>query len=75
MAKKVVKEESARPAYLNADGTLEISKIFKHQPKQTELLEMRTVQGAPYVRAWLHSASVSAVFVQEKRLACSCIWL
>jgi len=51
MAKKVVKEESARPAYLNADGTLEISKIFKHQPKQTELLEMRTVQGAPYVRA------------------------
>ena len=51
MAKKVVKEESARPAYLNADGTLEISKIFKHQPKQTELLEMRPVQGAPYVRS------------------------
>src|ERR1019366_4290683 len=44
------KEEKERPAYLNADGTLELSKMFKFQPKQTELLEYRTRAGAPYLR-------------------------
>lgn len=50
MPRKVVKEDKPRPAYLNADGTLEISKIFKHQPKQTELLQVRTRDGIPYIR-------------------------
>lgn len=50
MPRKVAKEDKPRPAYINADGTLEISKIFKHQPKQTELLQVRTRDGIPYIR-------------------------
>jgi hypothetical protein len=46
--KKVVLEEE-RPAYLNADGTLDFSKIFVLQPKQTELLQLRTRDGFPYI--------------------------
>jgi hypothetical protein len=49
MPRKKVVEEKARPAYLNADGTLDVSKIFKLQPKQTELLEVRTRDGVPYI--------------------------
>ena len=49
MPRKKVIEEKARPAYLNADGTLDLSKIFQHQPKQTELLEVRTRDGVPYI--------------------------
>jgi hypothetical protein len=49
--KKVVKRDDyKRPVYLNEDGTLAVDKIFKHQPKQTELLEFRTVNGNPYLR-------------------------
>jgi hypothetical protein len=50
MPRKQTKETKERPAYLNEDGTLEISKIFKHQPKQTELLQVRTRDGIPYIR-------------------------
>lgn len=49
MPRKKVVEEKARPPYINADGTLEISKIFKHQAKQTELLQIRTRDGVPYI--------------------------
>lgn len=50
MPRKKVTEEKERPPYLNEDGTLEISKIFKHQAKQTELLQTRTRDGIPYIR-------------------------
>ncbi len=49
MPRKKVTEEKARPVYLNEDGTLDFSKIFVLQPKQTELLEMRTRDGVPYI--------------------------
>jgi hypothetical protein len=49
MPRKKIVEEKARPPYLNADGTLEISKIFEFQPKQTELLQVRTRDGVPYI--------------------------
>ena len=49
MPRKKVTEEKERPAYLNADGTLDFSKIFVLQPKQTELLQLRTRDGFPYL--------------------------
>ncbi len=49
MPRKVIKEEKVRPAYLNADGTLDFTKIFVHNVKQTELLQMRTRDGFPYI--------------------------
>jgi len=36
--RKVAKEVKERPAYISATGELDFSKIFKHQPKQLELL-------------------------------------
>lgn len=50
MPRKVAQEKTERPAYLNADGTLDFSKIFKHQPKQTELLRNVIRKGKPYVQ-------------------------
>lgn len=38
MPRKVTKETQERPAYLNADGTLDLNKVFRFQPAQTELL-------------------------------------
>ena len=49
MPRKKITEEKARPIYLNADGTLEVSKIFTHNVKQTELLQIRTRDGFPYI--------------------------
>jgi hypothetical protein len=49
MPRKKVALEKERPAYLSADGAIDLSKIFKLQPKQTELLEVRTRDGIPYV--------------------------
>ena len=49
MPRKVIKEEKERPAYLNADGTLDFTKIFVHNVKQTELLQLRTRDGFPYI--------------------------
>jgi hypothetical protein len=49
MPRKKIVEEKARPAYLSAEGTLDFKKIFTLQPKQTELLEMRTRDGIPYI--------------------------
>jgi hypothetical protein len=49
MPRKVVKEEKERPVYINQDGTLDFTKIFVHNVKQTELLQMRTRDGFPYI--------------------------
>jgi len=49
MPRKKVIEEKSRPPYLNADGTLDLSKIFEFQAKQTELLQVRTRDGVPYI--------------------------
>jgi hypothetical protein len=49
MPRKKVVEVKERPPYLNADGTLNFSKIFTLQPKQTELLQVRTRDGIPYI--------------------------
>jgi hypothetical protein len=49
MPRKVAQEEKLRPKYLNADGTLNFDKIFKFQPKQTELLRNITRDGVPYI--------------------------
>ena len=49
MPRRVVKEEKERPVYLNADGTLDFTKIFTHNVKQTELLQIRTRDGFPYI--------------------------
>src|SRR5271157_48764 len=51
MPRKKIVEEKERPAYLNADGTLDVSKIFTHNVKQTELLQIRTRDGFPYIMA------------------------
>jgi hypothetical protein len=49
MPRKKIVQEKERPPYLNADGTIDFNKVFKLQPKQTELLQMRTRDGAPYL--------------------------
>ncbi len=49
MPRKKTVETKERPIYLNEDGTLDFSRIFKLQPKQTELLQVRTRDGVPYV--------------------------
>ena len=58
MPRKKIVEEKERPAYLNVDGTLDFTKIFTHNAKQTELLQVRT----RYVRFeesadWLRAAA------------------
>lgn len=45
-----ITENKPRPAYLEEDGTLNIEAKFKHQTKQTELLQVRTLEGQPYIR-------------------------
>jgi hypothetical protein len=49
MPRKKIVEDKERPAYISSDGILEISKKFKLQEKQTELLELRTRDGVPYL--------------------------
>jgi len=49
MPRKKVIEEKERPAYLNADGTLDFTKIFQYNAKQTELWQLPTRDGYPYV--------------------------
>lgn len=49
MPRKKITEATERPAYLNADGTLNFSKIFNFQPKQTELLRNTMRNGKVYV--------------------------
>jgi hypothetical protein len=51
MPRKQTKEVKERPKYLNAEGLLDLGLVFKHQPKQTELLQVRTRDGIPYIRA------------------------
>jgi hypothetical protein len=50
MPRKKILEDKERPSYISADGTADISKVFKHQPKQLELLQVRTRDGVPYLR-------------------------
>jgi len=50
MPRKQSIEEKARPDYLSADGTLNFSKIFTFQPKQTELLRNVVRNGKVYVQ-------------------------
>ena len=50
MPRKKITEEKERPPYLNADGTLDFSKIFEFQPKQTELLKNVIRNGKMYVQ-------------------------
>jgi hypothetical protein len=42
-------EAKERPSYLSQDGTILSTDFFKLQPKQTELLQMRTRDGIPYI--------------------------
>ena len=49
MPRRKVVEEKERPSYLSVDGAIDLSKIFKLQAKQTELLEIRTRDGIPYI--------------------------
>lgn len=48
MPRKEQKDKVDRPAYIDAYGNLDFTKIFKHQPKQTELLRHVTRDGIPY---------------------------
>jgi hypothetical protein len=52
MPRKIVKDpnKTARPSYISADGQLDFSKIFKLQPKQTELLRVVMRGGIPYTQ-------------------------
>lgn len=50
MPRKVQKDVKERPAYISADGTLDLSRVFKHQPKQTELLRNVQRNGKVYVQ-------------------------
>lgn len=49
MPRKKVIDGSDRPAYINSDGTLNFDKIFRFQPKQTELLRNISRNGKLYV--------------------------
>lgn len=54
MPRKILKEIKERPAYIAADGTLDFSKIFKLQPKQTELLRSVIRNGGMYIQPVAH---------------------
>lgn len=43
-------DNSERPAYINPDGTLDLSKVFKFQAKQTELLRTVIRKGGTYIQ-------------------------
>lgn len=45
-----VKEEKPRPSYISESGELDLSKIFKHQVKQTELLRTINRNGKSYIQ-------------------------
>jgi hypothetical protein len=48
--RKKVTEAEERPKYLTADGKLDFDKIFKFQPKQTELLRNVVRNGKMYIQ-------------------------
>jgi hypothetical protein len=50
MPRKKIVEAAERPDYLSADGTLSFDRIFKFQPKQTELLRNVARNGKVYVQ-------------------------
>lgn len=50
MPRKKITELVERPAYLKADGTLDFDRIFKFQPKQTELLRSVMRNGKMYTQ-------------------------
>lgn len=50
MPRKVSKEDVSRPVYLDSNGQLVWEKVFKHQPKQTELLQLVARNGGTYLQ-------------------------
>ncbi len=72
MPKKQVKEEKARPAYLSADGTLNFSRIFDFQPKQTELLRKVMRKGG---KVFIEPAATQCLSVGGIRSGKTCGWL
>jgi phage terminase large subunit len=68
--KKIVEEKEPKP-YLNADGTLNFEKIFRFQPKQTELLRNVTRNGKLYVQP----AAEQNMSVGGIRSGKTCGWL
>ena len=71
MPRKKIIENVDRPAYLNADGTLNFSQIFKFQSKQTELLRTVTRNGAMYIQP----AAEQNLSVGGIRSGKTCGWL
>ncbi len=71
MPRKKITEATERPAYLNADGTLNFSKIFNFQPKQTELLRNTMRNGKLYVQP----AAEQNLSVGGIRSGKTCGWL
>src|SRR5580765_1842375 len=49
MPRKTPKEVTERPAYLDANGQIDFNKVFRLQPKQTELLRNVARNGGFYV--------------------------
>lgn len=45
MPRKEAKQVQERPVYISEDGTLDLSKVFKFQPAQTELFRQRVRKG------------------------------
>lgn len=54
MPRKIAQEEKERPAYIDSNGNLDFSKIFKFQEKQTELFRNVTRNGKVYVQPAAH---------------------
>jgi len=71
MPRKKVTEAVERPAYLNADGTLNFDKIFKFQSKQTELLRAVNRNGKTYIQP----AAQQCLSVGGIRSGKTCGWL
>lgn len=49
MPRKIQREEKPKKSYISASGELDFAKIFRHQPKQTELLRNVVRNGGTYV--------------------------
>jgi hypothetical protein len=71
MPRKENKEEKVRPAYLNADGTLNWTLVFQFQPKQLELLKNVMRDGKVYVQP----VATQCLSVGGIRSGKTCGWL
>lgn len=72
MPRKKIIEEKELPKYLNADGTLDFSKIFVHQEKQTELFRWKQQKGG---RFFLQTAAHQCLSVGGFRSGKTTGWL